>query len=846
LAHFKNFMFGASTVAMVMTMGSPVAFAQDADESIEEVVVTGSRRPARSGAETAAPVDVISGSDFQNQGGGDMTSLLRNVVPSYNVNAQPISDAATLIRPANLRGLAPDHTLVMVNGKRRHRGAVIAFLGGGLSDGAQGADVSVFPALALKQVDVLRDGAAAQYGSDAIAGVINFVLNDSAEGATFEAKYGSTFEGDGDAYQLGANYGMSLGNSGFLNMTFEFREADPTSRSVQRGDALGLIAGGNTDVRTPYAQIWGAPEVRNDWKAFFNMAVDAGENREFYAFGNYAQRETEGGFFFRNPDTRGGVFSNDGGVTRLVGDLTPGTVAEGGDGVDCPVVAVGDDAAYAAVAGDANCFMFNEMFPGGFTPQFGGNLNDVALAMGVRGEMDNGLTYDVSAHAGRNEADFFIDNTVNASFGPETPTLFRLGAYIQTEKNFNADFSYPVDMGMFSDLNVAFGFEWREEQFEAVTGQRESWDQGPLANQGFVVGSNGFTGFNPEVGGVWDRTNTAYYIDLEADVTEALTMGAAFRYEDFSDFGGTTNGKISALYRVSDGVAVRSTYSTGFRAPTPGQSNVNNISTVLEGGVLINRGTVSPTNPVAAYFGGKALDAEKSDNFTIGGAFKVGEGDLTVDYFHISMKDRITQTASINLTQELKDELEAAGIPGANDLKTFRFFTNDFSTKTQGVDVVFTYPFDLTEEGNTNLSVAANWTKTSVTSFDPTDDAELLDATRVAQIEKNLPRYRGNATLNHEQGDWRALVRMNYYGKYFEAHLDDGTLPINAGSEITFDMEFGYKIMDGLNLIVGAENILDNMPAKNPWSSIVGAQYAVTSPMGMNGGFYYARIRYEM
>lgn len=838
MAHFKNFMFGASAVALTMTMGSSVSFAQDADESIEEVVVTGSRRPARSGADTAAPVDVISGNEFRNQGDGDMSNLLRNVIPSYNVNAQPISDAATFIRPFNLRGLAPDQTLVLVNGKRRHRAAVISFLGGGLSDGAQGPDTSTIPAAALKRVEVLRDGAAAQYGSDAIAGVVNFILNDNSDGGSVELKYGSTFEGDGDTYTISGNYGIPLGNSGFVNLSAEFREADPTSRSVQRDDANELIAAG-IPARAPYAQIWGQPEVSNDLKLFLNMAVDAGENREFYAFGNYAQREVEGGFFFRNPTNRGGVFTS--GDDILVGDLTPD------DGIACPAGLAGDADTLAALAADPNCFAFNEMLPGGFTPQFGGFLNDVSAAAGLRGEMDNGLTYDVSFHGGRNEVDFFMKNTVNASFGPDTPLEHKPGTYIQTEKNFNADFVYPVDMGMFSDLNVAFGVEWREEQFEAISGGESSWEAGPLASQGFSVGSNGFPGFGPAVAGVWDRSNTGIYLDLEADVTEALTMGAAVRYEDFSDFGGTTNGKISMIYRVTDNVSLRSTYSTGFRAPTPGQSNITNVSTVANtSGDLINQGTIPSTNPVAQFYGGEALTPEKAKNFTLGGAFKLGEADITVDYFHIKMTDRITQTASVNLTDDDKADLVAAGITGAADLSSFRFFTNDFGTKTQGVDVVLTYPLNLTENGNTTLSAAFNYTKTEVTSFDPTDPTELLDEGRVKQLEDNLPHSRGNITLSHEQGDWRALARMNYFGSYFEAHLDALSLPIDAGSEITFDMEFGYKVMENLNLIVGASNILNNYPDKNPYATGWGAAYPVTSPMGFNGGFYYVRVRYEM
>jgi iron complex outermembrane recepter protein len=861
----SKLLLGVSCLAISVTGATPAAVAQD--DALEEVIVVGSRRAARSGADTPVPVDVLSASDFANQGDSDMANLLRNIIPSYNVNAQPISDAATLIRPANLRGLPPDSTLVLVNGKRRHRAAVISFLGGGLSDGAQGPDISTIPAIALKRVEVLRDGAAAQYGSDAIAGVINFVLDDATEGLRFEAKYGQTIEGDGDAYQISGAAGMPLGQNGFLDFSFEWREADPTSRSVQRTDALGLIAGGNTDVRTPAAQVWGTPEIRNDWKVFFNSAVEAGENQEFYAFGNYAERTAEGGFFFRNPNTRGGVFSGDGGTTRLVGDLTPG------DGVTCTggidfatgnipnpltIGSAGEAAALAAITADPNCFVFNEKFPGGFTPSFGGNLNDIAGVMGLRGELDNGLTYDLSAAAGRNQADFFISNTVNASLGPATPTTFRLGSYTQLEKNLNLDMSYPVAIeGLASDLNIAFGGEWREEQFTATTGQPESFQIGVLAQpvnvpgvgdvvQGFGIGSNGFSGFNPSVAGVFDRTNVAAYIDLEADLTDRLIVAAALRYEDFSDFGTTTNGKISALYRITDTFSFRGSFNTGFRAPTPGQQNVVNVSTVFEADAtgalqLVQRGTIPPGSPVAGEVGGKPLSPEKSTSFTYGAAMNFDRLTLTVDFFSIKLNDRITQSTSFSLTDAQKTKLLAAGVSDAADLSTFRFFINDFDTKTIGVDVVATMPLDITDTGATTLALVGNWTKTTVERFNPT----LLSATRIRQLEENLPRTRGNVSLTHVEDSWRGLVRANYYGSYFEAHLDSGDLPIDAGAEITFDAELGVTIIEGIEISVGGQNIFNNFPDLNPFAGIVGAKYPVTSPMGINGGFYYARLRLD-
>ncbi len=276
------------------------SFAQD-DEMIEEIVTTGTRARERSVSESMVPIDVISAEDFSNQGDTDLSNLLRTVVPSYNVNSQPISDAATIVRPANLRGLAPDHTLVLVNGKRRHRAAVIYWLGNGVSDGAQGPDISAIPSIALKQVEVLRDGASAQYGSDAIAGVMNFILKDSIDGASIEAKYGEFQEGDGQAFSVMGNIGLPLGSDGFANLSFEYGESDPTDRSVQRDDAAGLIAAGNTAVANP-AQVWGSPEVADEIKLWGNFGIELDNNAQLYAHANYVSKTVTGGFYFRNPE----------------------------------------------------------------------------------------------------------------------------------------------------------------------------------------------------------------------------------------------------------------------------------------------------------------------------------------------------------------------------------------------------------------------------------------------------------------------------------------------------------------------------------------------------------------
>jgi iron complex outermembrane recepter protein len=839
--------FGATGVV-------PVALGE---ETIEEVVVTGSRRAPRSVADSSAPIDVIGGDDFENQGSMDMGDMLRTLVPSYNVNTQPISDAATLVRPANLRGLPPDNTLVLVNGKRRHRGAVISFLGGGVSDGAQGADISAIPSIAIKQVEVLRDGAAAQYGSDAIAGVINFQLKDAAEGFSIEARYGETFEGDGESYRISANLGLPLGPDGFANFSFETAESDATSRSVQRADAAALRAGGNLAVNDP-AQIWGSPDISDDYKFFANIGLDLGDNKHAYLFGNYAERKVLGGFFFRNPTNRGGVFSVDGGVTRLVGDLTPGPVGQvntglgEGDGVACPVVNVRvdgttnsdspiDTGALASIIADPNCFVFNGRHPGGFTPNFGGTVTDYGIAAGVRGETEGGLLWDVSASIGSSDVQYKIVNTLNPSFGPESPDEFRPGDYTQFEKNFNADFSYPMEMGMYSPLNVGFGFEYREEQFEVTSVDQFSWDIGPLFDQGFGIGSNGFGGFGPKDAGQWDRGNYALYVDLEADVTERLLLGGAIRFEDFDDFGTTTNGKISARFAFTDSFAARATASTGFRAPTPGQSNISNISTVAgDDGILVQRGTIPPTNPVAVSKGGKALKEEESTNFSVGFVWDITDNiNVTADYFSIEVEDRITQSATKQLSAGDIQDLIDLGVVGAGDLTEFRFYTNDFDTTTSGFDIVATYGFD-SSLGSTDLNLAFNHTETELDS-----STDVIDRERKGELEGFLPENRWYLTGVHHMGNWRFLARLSYYDEWTDSNNNPAN-DLTFGDEYLLDLEGAYTWNDRYSIIVGAQNVLDEFPDKEPRALTLGYKYPEGSPMGFNGGFYYTRFRVDM
>ena len=819
-----------SPVLLIGVVPAVLAQTASADGELEELVVTGTRAAARSVTESPVPIDVLSGEDFENQAGTDLSNLLRTVVPSYNVNSQPISDAATIVRPANLRGLAPDHTLVLVNGKRRHRAAVIYWLGNGVADGAQGPDISAIPASALKRVEVLRDGAAAQYGSDAIAGVMNFILNDASSGSTIETRYGSTYEGDGTQYALSGNIGLPLTQNGFANLSFEYGESDPTDRSVQRDDAAALIAAGNTAVKNP-AQVWGSPEIDDDLKLWANLGVDVGDDLKVYGFGNYVSKTATGGFYYRNPNTRAAVFSADGGETLLIGDMTPN------DASGCPTVSitnnVPDPAALAQVFADQNCFSFQEMFPGGFTPQFGGDVEDMAATAGIKGVAGGRLNWDASVGYGQNRVDFFISNTVNASYGPDTLTEFDPGSYIQEELNVNFDVSYPIS----ESVNLAAGAEYRDETFEIEAGQVESWQFGPLAPQGFSAASNGFPGFSDAIAGDWSRSNYAVYGDVEWRPIDRWVIDAALRWEDFEDFGTTTNGKIATNYRFNDAFAIRGSWNTGFRAPTPGQSNASNVTTQFDVDLqeLVNQGTIPPTNPVAMLRGGEALEPEESESYSVGAIFERDAFTVTADYYSIDLTDRIAVSQDFTLTPEEVAALVASGVTSAANLQSFRFFTNDFETSTEGVDVVATWALDLLG-GRTDLSLAYNNNTTEVTRFNP----ETLNDTRIRQLEEGLPETRWSLTGNQDWGNWRALARVSYYDGWFDS--EDGQV---YDDNYTFDAEVGYTYNDALTVVVGAQNLFDHYPDENPGAAAgVGNKYSQYTPFGFNGGFWYARLSY--
>ena len=846
----RNASAAASTAILLAFLTSgPVASAQEeaapveqASGQIEEVVVVGSRRRDRSAADSPVPVDVIGGDDFLAHGNTDMDELLAALVPSYNVAQEPISDAATFIRPATLRSLPPDATLVLVNGKRRHRAAVIALLGAGISGGSQGPDLSAIPAIALDRLEVLRDGASAQYGSDAIAGIMNFVLKEDTSGATVDAKWGSYLEGDGDSLVVAANAGFALSDDGFANISFEFKEADPTSRSMQRGDAQALIDAGNTHVRQPAAQIWGAPEISDDFKLVGNFGIDLGNGSEAYAFGNWSERQVEGGFYFRNPHTRGGVFRGpvlpDGTHTVKVADLT------GDMSGNCPVVRITnnrpDADALARIANDPNCYSLIEKFPGGFTPQFGGFVHDLALVGGVRGNIGDGWYYDASASAGRSNAQFYIYNTINPQLFTQRNDIdvyYEAGAYTETDRVVNLDLSRPFEVGFWGPLNVAFGLEYRDETFRIDNGEPNSFFIDPnLAAQGFGVGSNGFPGFQPGDAGENTVRAFAAWLDLESDVSEHVLVGGALRYENYADFGNTLDGKVAVRLQVNENVALRGAVSTGFRVPTAGQANLRNVTTEFQAGMLADIATLPPTNPIAQQKGATALTPEESVNITLGAVLHAGALDVTVDYYNITIEDRISFTSRFILTEADIASLLAVGVSDATSFASVRFFSNQQTVNATGIDVVATLPFDLAG-GVSNLTLTANWQEIELEEFNP----DFTSDNRRLQIERGRPESRLTLTWTHLQGQWRFMARARQYGEYYDAPTNDGSVAYYPGPEMLFDAEVAYQVTPTISLLVGLQNVFDEYPDENPHGEVAGLIYPEQSPFGFNGGYRYLR-----
>jgi len=826
--------------------------AKDANNKIEEerIQIIGSRRIHRSSSETLAPLDIIHKQDLKSRGNNDIIATLSTVIPSYNASQEAISDAGTLVRPANLRGLPTDSILILVNGKRRHRSGVIYEYISGLNIGAHGVDLEPIPSIALKSVEILRDGAAAQYGSDAIAGVINFQLENRDEIDHIEMRTGQYYAGDGTKYELSGILGTNIADSATANFSFEYSQSNATSRGIQDPAVQRLIDSGisKNDIQDPVVN-WGAPDITDNIKTFANIEIDVGDNsnyRQLYLFGNWAQRDIDGSFFYRHPNTRASIFTNPNNGTRLFFDMTDNNSG------NCPTPTIpdstGDAQTLAAVAANGNCFSFNERFPGGFTPRFGGRVNDSSLAVGVRGSLNNNdaeLTYDISMVVGKNHIAYELRNSVNASLGENSPVNFQLGTQIQSERVFNADFTYPVDVGFESELNVAFGYQNHFEQFEIVAGEKASYETGPFSSNGEAIGANGFPGFSPETADVNNRTSQAIYVDIEGDITESLAISLAMRYEEIGKIGDTFDGKLSARFQVNNNIALRSTLSSGFRAPTVGQSTLERISTtnLIENDVIVQQISqlVSALSPIATSRSGGGLEAETATNFSFGVLSELGPVNVTLDYFHINVYDRLSLFTS-KITASDAPLLFASGVN--SNVTNIQYYANDFNSTTQGIDLVASLPFQF--KGSNILSLAFNYTNTAL---DITNHKSPITDTNVRkEREEGVPKTRGILTYSHSQAALNAMVRINYYGSFYNAQYNDVSLIEKIAPIVLTDVEVSYDFTDSLVVALGAKNIFDVFPdefSKGRTPGFLGAIYPLNSPAGFNGGHYYLRIEWD-
>ena len=842
---------------------------------LEEVVVVGSRRLPRLVKDSAVPVDVFGPRDLAAQTSTDFDEILRTQVPSYNVQRHGIDDEATLVRPITLRGLPPDNVVVLVNGKRRHRSGSMALLASSLNTGAQGADLNMIPTIAISRMEILRDGASAQYGADAVAGVFNMQLRENRSGVQVRLQGGQYEESFGDhgaqangRHSLAAvNVGLPLTPNGFFNFSVEYRDANPTIRSGLRRDEGFLLENGYP-VSNP-AQIWGSPDLRNSIITFVNAGIDVGSSAHVYAFGGYGQRESEGGFYFRAPGTgsaRGSVFQF-GGV-RAVGDLNEGDDIVCSELSDLPPL----DSDFAAVQSFINkysgqCFLFNERFPGGFTPRFGAEISDMSGTVGARGGSDDGFRWDFSVGYGASILDYFIFNTINASLGPDTPTSFKPRGYRQRDITASAAMSYPVDVGAFaSPLNIAWGVEWRREQFETVAGDPVSYEPGPYASQGFSVGSNGYQGLNPRFAGKWNRPNFAGYIDFETDVTERWLLGLAARYENYyEDFGSTLTGKLAALYRATDRIRLRGTASTGFRAPTPGQANLWALQTALSGtgDQLVETGQLPPTHPIAAALGGTELTEETARSFSLGTVMDLSQDlTLTVDYFNITMLDRISLTGNIEISDEIVEIMDEADLlAGVTNLREVKYFSNDFDTRTSGIDLLLAYDTEDEHGHATVVTLAWNYTKQVLVSHsDPTSisaflgqqlatpfTVSVLSPRRQVELEQHNPLHRVVLSGRRIRGALQGMGRVSYYDGWFACRNFSNACPPEILDEFSgkliVDAEFGVRFLNNYRVALGVDNIFDTWHAAHPDETLSQGNARVDSaPWDYNGRAYVLRF----
>ncbi|MFM5918628.1 MAG: TonB-dependent receptor plug domain-containing protein [Novosphingobium sp.] len=842
-----------------------------ASDNADQIVVIGTRREDRSAVNSASPVDVIGAQDLTSQGTSNLMDAVRNVVPSFYVGQNTISDASSFVRAPSLRGLPGDEILVMLNGKRFNRSPLVQVYTGGdtaLSFGSHASDISVIPAIAIKNLQVLRDGATAQYGSDAIGGVLNYGLRDNA-GLELQARYGQYYDhGDGKSYDIAGNVGVKLGDRGFINLSGEYFDDGQTSRGATRPIAVRFaalnpsLASQLPNYPMP-VQNWGSSPVHG-YRALLNSAYDVTDNSQLYLFVNVAHSRANESFNYRSPISLGGF--------AIFNGTTSGTATVNRNAAfahpiyltACPAVATCPTGGFVKsnLANTQQTYNFSTLYPAGFTPRFVGVVDQAYGVAGYKGDA-GALHYDLSGSLSRSSLDLSMYNSLSPSYGSATQTSFKFGKLIQTEMDANLDMTYEVEAGLASPVTLSWGAEYRHEGYEQTAGDPQSYGAGPYASQNLYVetapgvyafdstvtmppGASGYGGTSPQFAGKFKQNSYGAYVGLETDLTKALSVGLAGRWEHYDSFGDAWVGKANAILHLTDTFALRGTVGTGFHAPSPGQNNVSILTTNFVAGNQVQTGTYPTSSSIAQFYGAVPLKPAKSTNYGLGFVFNpTPQFTLTVDGYSIKVRDRIGISQNFTVTAANVVSLPALNAVGVGGV--VNYFTNAFNTSTDGVDVVATYRTEALG-GKLNLTAAYNYNLSRVTKFDPA----LIGPAQLVNIRHLAPNHRTNLSANWTSGPWTINARENYYGSWQNETDYPGQV---FGSRMITDLDVSYAFTSNYTLTVGANDLFNTKPnriqatASNPIylltnSTADGQIYPRNGgPFGFNGGFWYVRLQ---
>lgn len=796
----------ASAFALI-TATPALAQDQTQADSVDDIVVTGTRVQNRSRLDSVAPVDVVTAETLQQRGSTELATQLAATVPALNFPRPSATDGTDSIRPATLRGQGPDQTLVLVNGVRRHATALVN-TNGSVGRGSAAVDLNAIPSTAVERIEVLRDGAAAQYGSDAIAGVLNLRLRKASSGGGASLTYGgyrtdyTGFYGggkdlkDGEALTVAGWQGFSLGSDGFLTASVEYRDRDRTNRSdIDPRFTPAEVRGGQGDPKS------------EDLAVYLNAGKPLADGWEAYGWVGYQTRDASAAAFYRTPT----------------------------DNAQNPAYTSG------------------RVYPNGYLPYILTDTTDWTATGGLKGQAA-GFDIDINLGYGKNKIDFSVENTLNPSLGPTSPTKFYAGSLAYDQLVFGIDASRGYDVGFYGPLNVAFGLEARRESYQIGAGEPGSYQRGTFLNIGGTDlnwGSRGFTGFTPANEVDKDRNNVGVYVDLEGELVENFTASAALRYENYSDFGDNLSGKLAARYDFTPSFAVRGAISTGFRAPSLQQQYFTQTAILYINNVPYETGTFPSVSPVGVALGGTPLEAETSTNYSLGLVYRRGAFELTADAYRIDIKDRIilsetltgSATAAVGTNaRTIFDLLQPYGATAA------RFFINGVNTETTGLDVVARYRV-LADVGSLDFTLAAN-----VNDFDVTKTPE----TRTGILPTPVSLFARQATLRFEEGTppWKTVFQTDFtraklggtfrvtgYGDVLAPGATEAT-DLQLGVGVVVDVEARYQLTDRLTLAVGADNVLDEYPRQILRANNTSGAFPFSnfSPYGFNGRFVYGRI----